>query len=140
MTSDRHPRIFIVDDHPIVRMGFRRLLEMSSTFTVAGEAGSGAEALEKVPQARPDLAVVDIAMKGMDGIELTRRLKQSHPNLRVLIVSMHDESLYVERALAAGADGYVLKDNVDELMVEATGEVLAGRQYLGKDVNRQLRS
>lgn len=127
-------RVFIVDDHRIVRLGFRRLLEQAGTLSIAGEASSGEEALQKIPHAHPDLAIVDISMKGMDGIELTRHLKQDHPELRVLIVSMHDDTFYVERALEAGADGYVLKDNVDELMLEAAQKVLTGQRYLCRDV------
>lgn len=130
-------RVFLVDDHRIVRLGFRRLLEQSGTLSVAGEAASGEEALEKIPLVRPDLAVVDISMKGMDGIELTRQIKQHHPEVYVLIVSMHNERFYVDRALEAGADGYVLKDNVDELMLEATDAVLAGQRYLCKGVAGQ---
>ncbi len=134
MVAADFPRVFLVDDHRIVRLGFRRLLEESGTLLVAGEAASGEEALEKIPQVRPDLAIVDISMKGMDGIELTRALKRQYPDVRVLVVSMHDESFYVDRALQAGADGYVLKDNVDELMFEAADEVLAGRRYLCRDI------
>lgn len=134
MVAAGRSRVFLVDDHRIVRLGFRRLLEQSDTLSVAGEADSGEKALEEISQVRPNLAIVDIAMQGMDGIELTRTLKEKYPEVRVLIVSMHNESFYVDRALAAGADGYVLKDNVDELMLEAAGAVLAGRRYLCRDV------
>lgn len=125
-------QVFLVDDHPIIRDGFRDLLDEEEGFAVTGEAGSGEGALEKMSEAEPDLAVVDISMDGMDGIELTRRLKDAHPSLKVLIVSMHGESRYVEDALKAGASGYVLKDNVHRLLPEAAREVLGGSRYLDR--------
>ena len=135
-----HPaRIFIVDDHRVIRLGFRLVLERVGRHAVIGEAESGEEALKKITESAPDLAVVDIAMEGMDGIELTRRLKAQCPGLRVLIVSMHDDSYYVEAALAAGADGYVLKENADELMTKAVDELLGGRTYLCNEVARKLK-
>ena len=134
MSATDDARVFLVDDHPVVRMGFRALLDGTEHFTVAGEADAGEEALEKIaalsPDERPDLVLVDIAMPGMNGIELTRRLKQSYSEMRVVIVSMHDDSHYVEEALAAGADGYVLKDNIDDLMLVAARAVLSGGLYL----------
>ncbi len=138
MIQDKQARIFLVDDHRIVRLGFRTVLEELGHFEVAGEAGSGEEALEGISRATPDLAVVDIAMRGMDGIELTRALKREHPNVHVLIVSMHDDTYYVERALEAGADGYLLKDNADALMVDAVERILEGKQYLCGDIQGKI--
>lgn len=133
MTATEHTRVLIVDDHRIVRLGLRRLLESTNSHIVVGEAGSGKEALETLPDARPDLAIVDISMDGMDGIELTERIKEEHPGVRVLIVSMHGESYYVRQALGVGADGYVLKDNIDSVLKEATDAVLGGERYLCED-------
>lgn len=130
MVHCEQARIFLVDDHRVVRLGFRTVLEELGHFEVTGEAGSGEEALEKISGSLPDVAVVDIAMNGMDGIELTRRLKQDHPHVRVLVVSMHDDSYYVEQAIAAGADGYLLKENADTLMIDAVERILDGQQYL----------
>lgn len=130
MTSPNPNRVFLVDDHPIIREGFRMLLEDGDGFTVAGEASSGEETLEKLPETGIDLVIVDISMDGMDGIELTRRLKEQHPQLHILVVSMHDETRYVEDALDAGAGGYVLKDNVHAVLPEAARSVLGGELYL----------
>ena len=127
------PRILLVDDHRVVRLGYRHLLESLGYFAVAGEAASGKEALVVLPDLKPDLAIVDISMKEMDGIELTRRIKRDHPDVRVLVVSMHDGSYHIRQALAAGADGYVLKNNIDTVMEEAVDAVLAGKRYLCKD-------
>lgn len=136
--STNSARVFLVDDHPIVRMGFGRLLEASTNLSVCGEAGGGEEALEKMPDTRPDLAVVDISMDGMDGLELTRRLAEEHPDVRVLIVSIHDEVRYVKEALGAGACGYVLKDHASDLMSEASRAILAGQVYICKDMREKL--
>lgn len=123
-------QIFLVDDHPIIRAGFRQLLDSEDEFVICGEADSGEEALKKIPDTEADLALVDISMNGMDGIELTRRLKESYPDLKVLIVSMHNEARYVEDALEAGASGYVLKDHVHSELQKAACEVLDGKTYL----------
>lgn len=138
MPPSQSVRIFLVDDHPIVRMGFRALLEQSNSFSIAGEAGSGEEALEMIPDRSVDLALVDISMEGMGGIELTRQLKRDYPEVRVLVVSMHDENHFIRQALDAGANGYILKDNVDEEIDKAARAVLGGRQYLCTEVKKRL--
>lgn len=138
MVATDTARIFLVDDHPIVRIGFRQVLEGAGRFAVVGEAGSGAEALEKIPAAEPDVAIVDISMGEMDGIELTRHLKRNYPSLRILIVSMHGDTYYAEKALEAGADGYVLKDNADSALVNAATRVLDGELYLCGDMQAKL--
>lgn len=134
MTTASPVRVFIVDDHPIIRHEFRRLLEDEGTFVVDGEAGSGAETMQIVPQADVDLAIVDISMKDMDGLELTRRLKEVDPEVQVLIVSMHGETRYVNKALDAGATGYVLKDNVHEVLLDAAHTVSSGEMYLCDEI------
>lgn len=130
MTSSSPTRVFLVDDHPIIRNGFRELLEAEGNFEIAGEAGSGAETMQIMPRSDVDLAIVDISMKDMDGIELTRRLKETDPTVEVLIVSMHGETRYIEEALEAGANGYVLKDNVHAVLPEAVRTVMDGKRYL----------
>lgn len=134
MTETNAIRVFIVDDHPVVREGFCSLLEQTEDFVVAGEASSGEETLETIDQTESDLAIVDISMKGMDGIELTRRLGEILPELRVLIVSVHDETHYVEDAFDAGANGYVLKDNIHSVLPEAASSVMNGEMYLCEDL------
>ncbi len=138
MPPSSSPRVFIVDDHPIIRHEFRRLLENEGTFVVDGEAGSGAETMQIFPKTDVDLAIVDISMKDMDGLELTRRLKEVNPDVQVLIVSMHGETRYVKEALSSGAKGYVLKDNVHEVLLEAAHTVTSGEQYLCDDLAEQI--
>lgn len=138
MTTTTAIRVFIVDDHPVVREGFRRLLEQTEGFVVTGEAGSGEETLETLSAGEVDLALVDISMDGMDGIELTRRLQETDPRLRVLIVSVHDETHYVKDALDAGAKGYVLKDHVHSALTEAVDDVMNGEVYLSEELERKI--
>lgn len=131
-------RLFLVDDHPVVREGLRQFIEASGSFSVVGEAGSGEEALDTIVSTGADLAVVDISMGDMGGIELTRQLKQNHPDLRVLIVSMHNDSYYARAALEAGANGYLVKGKVHEEIVDAVNSVLEGRTYLCDDMEKKL--
>lgn len=138
MTNGTPTRVFVVDDHPIIRHEFRRLLEKEGNFIVDGEAGSGAETMQIMPKTDVDLAIIDISMKDMDGLELTRRLKEIDPDLQVLIVSMHGETRYVEKALDVGATGYVLKDNVHAVLLEAAREVTAGQRYLCKELEEKI--
>lgn len=123
--------VFLVDDHPVVRMGLRHLFDQFDHLSVVGEAERGEEALSKISEVEPDLAIVDISLDGMDGIELTRQLVTDQSQVRVLIVSMHDDAYYVEQALDAGARGYVLKDKVNRVLLEAVETVLDGGRYLG---------
>lgn len=123
--------VFLVDDHPVVRMGLRHLFDQFDHLSVVGEAESGEEALSKISEVEPELAIVDISLDGMDGIELTRQLVTDQSQVRVLIVSMHDDAYYVEQALDAGARGYVLKDKVNRVLMEAVETVLDGGRYLG---------
>lgn len=125
-------RLFLVDDHPVVRAGLRHFLEAYDPFSVVGEAGSGKEALRLLASADADLALVDIAMEEMDGIELTRQLKERDPELHVLIVSMHNDTHYVRAALEAGASGYLVKGRVHEQILDATNVVLEGGTYLSR--------
>lgn len=137
MSNNTTPaEVFLVDDHPVVRMGLRHLFDQFDHLSIVGEAESGEEALPNITEASPDLAIVDISLDGMDGIELTRRLKKEHPEVRVLIVSMHDDAYYVEQALEAGAGGYVLKDKVNSVLLEAVETILDGGRYLGTE-NKQ---
>lgn len=130
MTTSSIKRIFIVDDSPVIHRGLTRLLETAQDLAVVGQASSAAEALEMIPSLELDLAIVDVGMAEMNGIALTHRLIEAHPELRVLILSIHDEAHYVEQALAAGADGYVLKDDAPGALRPAVRHVLAGGQFL----------
>lgn len=130
--------IFVVDDHSVMRWGYIALINQELDLQVCGEASAALEALEKIPEASPDLAVVDISLEGMNGIELTKYLQTQHPDLPVLIVSMHDESLYGERALRAGARGYIMKREARTKIVEAIRRILNGSYYLSDAMNTKI--
>ena len=121
-------RIFLVEDHQIVREGLRRMLELSPDMIVVGEASNGQEALLKVPQIAPDIVITDIKMPGMDGIELTRLLKKTCPDCSVLVLTLYEG--YLASAVDAGASGYLLKDLRREVLVDAIRAVKAGRSPL----------
>lgn len=124
-------RVLLVDDHPLVREGLRARLAESAAIQVVGEAGDAEQAFARADMLRPDLVLMDVGMKQVSGIELTARLRERHPGMRVLMLSMYDNPEYVHRALAAGAMGYVLKEAPSEEIVEAILAVAAGRQFLG---------
>lgn len=136
MNSDR--QILIVDDHAVVRRGLRQLLSEEPDLSAPWEASTAGEALHLVSQHAPDLVLVDVTLEGANGIELVKQLQAHHTDLPVLVISMHDEKLYAERALAAGARGYVMKRTPDEEMLEAIRHVLAGRIYVSEDVRARL--
>jgi DNA-binding NarL/FixJ family response regulator len=130
--------IMLVDDHPLVRDGLRARLEAVPHFRVVAEADSGAEALALAGSARIDLVLMDITMRDGSGIEATARLHASHPDIAVLILSMHDKLEYVTQAMQAGARGYVLKDAPGKDIVLAIDTVMAGGIYYSAAVARQL--
>ena len=120
-------RVFLVDDHPLVREWLTNLINQQPGLMVCGEAESGPEAREKILALRPDVAIVDIALKDSSGIELIKDLKQACPEVAVLVLSMHEESHYAERALRAGARGYIMKRETTRKVVAAIGQVLEGK-------------
>ncbi len=122
--------IFIVDDHPMLRRGLTALIESEPDLTVSGEASSSESALRSIRQSNPDLVIVDIGLDGGDGLELVKEIKARHPKTPALVLSMHDESLYAERALRAGARGYVTKQQIDETVLIAIRRVLGGEIYI----------
>jgi DNA-binding NarL/FixJ family response regulator len=137
--SERAKRIVIVDDHPLFRKGLEQLINSSDdAFNICGEAGDAAEGMSVIRQMKPDLAIVDLSLPGANGIELIKNIRAEFQNLPVLIVSMHDESLYALRALRAGAQGYVMKQEALENVINAIREVLAGRPYLSHDMSSKL--
>ena len=127
-------RIFLVDDHPVMREGYRSLLEREPDMDCCGEAGSGFEALDRIPEADPDLVLVDLLMPELSGLELLKQLSSLYPELPTLVVSAHDEALYAERALRAGAQGYLMKREVSKVVIEAIRTVLSGRRFLSEGV------
>jgi DNA-binding NarL/FixJ family response regulator len=123
----RRTRILIVDDHPIVRLGIRQMLAAESDLEVCGEAESPDAATQLATTARPDLAIVDLSLAEGTGLDLIRSLRKSMPTLPVLVLSMHDEALFAERVLRAGARGYIMKREAITGLVNAIREVLSGR-------------
>lgn len=127
--ADATIRLMLVDDHPLVRDGLRARLEGVPGFAVVAEAGSAEAALGEAARTQPDLVLMDIGMRGVNGIEATRRLKAARPALHVVILSMFDTAAYVQDAVAAGAGGYVLKDSPADEIVCAIRTVVAGGQF-----------
>jgi two-component system, NarL family, nitrate/nitrite response regulator NarL len=128
-------RLVIVDDHSLVRDGLRARLAVVSGLEVIGEAASGAEALELAQSLAPDLMLVDVGMRGMNGIELANALRQRHPSIKVLMLSMYDNREYVLSAIRAGARGYVLKESPTEEILAAIEAVCSGRNYFSAQVS-----
>ena len=138
-TSAKPKRIVIVDDHPLFRKGFEQLINSSDdAFKICGEAGDAAQGMSVIRQLSPDLVIVDLSLPGANGIELIKNIRAEFPKLPVLILSMHDESLYALRGLRAGAQGYVMKQEALENVIIAIREVLAGRPYLSHDMSAKL--
>lgn len=129
-------KVFLVDDHSVVRQGLARMLEKEGGFIVCGEASNALEALELIPKVKPTVAVVDIGLQeGMNGIELVKQLRQRSPQLSVLVMSMFDESVYAERALRAGAKGYIMKHESVDKVVSAIRRVVDGKIYLSEKIS-----
>ena len=137
MTINKY-RILIVDDHPIVCHGLGELIDRQDDMVVCGKAANAEEALRQADETHPHAAVVDISLDGVNGIELTDRLCARHPHIKVLISSMHDESLYAERALRAGAHGYINKRESTRQVVDALRHVLRGDTYLSDQMINQV--
>jgi len=131
-------RVFIVDDHPIVRQGLAQMLKQEVDLTVCGEAEDSQQALQAIAELQPDLVLVDLSLKGGSGLSLVRALKARHSAIPVLVVSMHDESLYVERVLRAGARGYIMKHEATDTMMHAIRRVLRGEIYVSDKMMTQL--
>jgi DNA-binding NarL/FixJ family response regulator len=133
-------RIVLVDKHPVFRHGLMQLINQQTDLVACGEADDAHTALALIVNLKPDLAVVDLALKKSLGIELIKDLKVQHSSLPVLVLSMHEESLYTERALRAGARGYIMKDEPGEEILLAIRRVLNGRIYLSHDMGTKLLS
>jgi DNA-binding NarL/FixJ family response regulator len=131
-------RILIVDDHPLVRQGLIGLISTQPDFEVCGEASGLAEARQLAAAMRPDVAIVDLTLKDGNGIELIKELKESNGDLKLLVISMHDESIFAERALRAGAAGYVSKHEAIRTIVQAVRTVLGGKLYLSQVMTERM--
>lgn len=127
-------KVFLVDDHPLVREWLTALINQQPDLIVCGEAESVPQAIATIFSTQPDVAVVDLSLKDSSGIELIKQLKQTYPQITVLVLSMHDESLYAERALRAGARGYIMKRETTKKIADAIRQVLEGKLYVSKKV------
>ncbi len=132
--TSRMTRILIVDDHPLVREGLIVLISAQPDFLVCGEAAGIAEARQVVTATKPDVAIIDLTLSDGSGIDLIKELKASSKGLKLLVLSMHDESLFAERALRAGAVGYVSKHEASRTIVQAVRTILAGKLYLSPNM------
>ena len=130
--------IVLVDDHPLMRKGLARTIEAEADLNVVGQMNSAEEALEALDELAPDLAVVDISLPGMSGLELIKHLQSRFSDLATLVVSRHDESLYAERCIRAGAKGYVMKQEAGDVIVQAIRKVLDGRIFVSEEINERL--
>src|SRR5215470_9154440 len=138
--AKRPARVLIVDDHPAVRQGLAHRISRHADLEVCAEAADIAGALQSIAASRPDVAVIDISLKTGNGIDLIKRIRARSDAVRILVWSMHNETLYAERALRAGALGYINKEQATEKIIEAIRRVLEGKVYLSERLSEQLLS
>jgi DNA-binding NarL/FixJ family response regulator len=131
-------KVFIVDDHPVVRDGLTVLINHEPDLHVCGQAAQARQALSAIAELKPDVAIVDITLEDSDGIELTKDIKAKYPKLPVIVLSMHDESIYAERVLHAGARAYLMKDAVSDKIITAIHTVLGGDIYVSDIMAKKL--
>ncbi|MBI4420523.1 MAG: response regulator transcription factor [Gemmatimonadetes bacterium] len=138
-TSPRAPvRVLIVDDHPLIRRGLSEMVRHEPGVEVCGEAADAPATWREIERGRPELMILDLSLRDSDGLELLKNVRARYPAIRVLVVSMHDEKVYAERALRAGASGYVQKQEPPETVVQAMRDVLAGRVYVSPAMAERL--
>jgi len=137
-TAKPKRKVFLVDDHPLVREWLTNLINQQPDLAVCGETESAPRALQAIAAAQPEVAIVDISLKDSSGIELIKSLKLSHPEVAVLVLSMHDESLYAERALRAGAKGYIMKRETTRKVIEGIRQLLDGKVFVSDSVKEAL--
>jgi len=130
--------IIIVDDHPLMRKGLALAIDAEADLNVAGQMSSAEEALEEVDRIEPVLAIVDVSLPGMSGMELVKHLQARMPDVKILVVSRHDETLYAERSIRAGARGYIMKLEAGDVIVKAIRQVLNGGIYVSEQINERL--
>jgi DNA-binding NarL/FixJ family response regulator len=142
--KEQHPpqesvkKILIVDDHAVFRDGLQRLISLEKGLDVCAQAADANEALEKAGRYHPDMTIIDVVLEGTNGIELTKALRSRFPKMRLLVLSMHKEILYAERALRAGANGYIMKRENGESLMAAIRSVLDGQTYVSAEFNAHL--
>ena len=130
--------MFIVDDHPLVREGLTNLINRQSDLIVCGEAKDSAEAIDGIAKERPDVAIIDISLTNESGLELIKHLVRQFPQVALIVLSMHDEALYAERALRAGARGYVMKHEMSKNVLASIRRVLGGEVYVSERIVNRM--
>lgn len=136
--NKKEHKVFIVDDHSILREGLSELINRETDFTVCGEAGNISGALKAIADCKPDIVIVDLALEDGSGVRLIENLVYSHTGLSVLVLSMHDESIYAERCLKAGAKGYIMKHEPSGKLISALRKVLKGEVYVSEKLGTRL--
>src|SRR5580704_18496235 len=130
--------VFVVDDHPLLRQGLALLINQQQDLEVSGEAEEAHAAMQAIARKIPDILIVDISLNGPDGLELLKNIRASYPDLPVLILSMHDEAIYAERALRARANGYIMKQEATEKVLVAVRRILDGDVYLSDSMSKKM--
>jgi DNA-binding NarL/FixJ family response regulator len=138
MKHNDKSRILVVDDHAVVREGLSKLINQEADMVVCGEAEDGPSALKAIAACRPDLAIVDISLSSASGLDVTKDIKIQFPGIRVLVLSMHEELLFAERALRAGASGYIMKVEAPKTLIEAIRRVLGGKIFLSEKMTEHF--
>jgi DNA-binding NarL/FixJ family response regulator len=138
MSDNKKQKVYLVDDHPIVRQGLIKLIEQEDGLEVCGEAGSVPDALRAIGELAPDVILVDISLEDSNGLELIKTIDDMGLKIPTLVLSMHDESLYAEHALKAGASGYVMKQAAATTLVQAIEKVLEGEIYVSKTMSSHM--
>ena len=138
MNEDTKIRVLLVDDHAIVRAGYRMLLKNCDDITVVAEAETGERACRLFAETQPDVVVMDLTMPGMSGLEAIRRMTARDPGAKVLVFSMHEETVFVEQALQAGAKGYLMKSSNPEILIDAIRELAAGKSHIDNEIVQKL--
>lgn len=128
-------KLLIVDDHKVVRAGIRLLFQTDNEVNIVGETEDGEKAIELVKKLHPDVVITDVSMPNMSGIQLTKKLKEEHPNVKVLIISMHNDDDYIIDALEAGAMGYITKDSNDDEIINAVHSISNDKMYYGSSIS-----
>jgi DNA-binding NarL/FixJ family response regulator len=132
-------KIMIVDDHPIVREGLSKMIEKEKDFVICGESSNANDAIRKINDIEPDIVIVDISLEGsVNGIDLVKAIKERYPEISTLVLSMYNESLYAERAIKAGASGYISKRKADKIIIKAIRTILNKDLYLSDDIAQSL--
>lgn len=131
-------RVFIVEDHPVFRMGLEALINQEDDFEVIGYSETVSDALIRIPKIAPDVVIVDISLKGENGLLIVAELKKHHKNIPVLVLSMHPETIFAERAIKAGAKGYVMKQESPKIISEALRTILSKKIYVSAPINERF--